>query len=43
MKNSEKESIIQAFEAYEREIEEYLSNILYIEHIAQVYNEPSYN
>ncbi len=42
MKSSEKDSVVQAFEAFENEIAEYLVNVIYIEHIAQIYNEPSY-
>jgi hypothetical protein len=42
MKTSEKDSVVQAFEIYEKEIAEYLANVIYIEHIAQIYNEPSY-
>ena len=41
-KTSEQEVLIREFEQYEWEIEIYLSDILYVEHIAGVYNEPTY-
>lgn len=41
-KVSEQWTLIQSFEWYEQEIINYLDNVLYIEHIAQIYNEEAY-